>query len=384
MDAFFASVEQLDFPELRGKPVVVGAAADKRGVVAAASYEARKYGIHSAMPSRTAHKLCPHAVFQPGRHSRYADLSRQIMGILAGFTPYVQPISIDEAFLDVSGVMHMWPDVTTLAEAIRECIRQDVGLTASVGVASNKFLAKLASDMDKPDGLTVLPEDPEEIVLLLSRLPARAIWGVGKTTAAKLETYGIHSVGDIQSRDPAELGKIVGERHARHLIELAHGRDTREVSEGEPEKSISNETTFGSDVSDRESLHKRLLELTEKVGRRLRRSGHLASTGQIKLRDDTFTTITRQQSFPAPTDTDRDLIHCALDLFDREPIPRPIRLIGFGVSNLSSPGEHLIQPMLFEDDSGARRASDQKLDAALDQVRDKFGKDAVRRGFTRE
>ena len=245
MDAFFAAVEVLDRPELRGRPLIVGAAPDKRGVVATCSYEARRFGVHSAMPSRTAFKLCPQAVFVAPRHNRYAEISRQVMTLLETFSPEIEPVSIDEAFCDITGVLHRWPDARTLAVELKQRIRSGTGLTASVGIAPNKFLAKLASDLEKPDGLTMTPFDPDGIAAFLRPLPVERLWGVGKVTAAALHGAELTMVGDIQARSTAELERLLGPALAAHVHALAHGRDERPVNATPaPEKSISGETTF--------------------------------------------------------------------------------------------------------------------------------------------
>ncbi len=373
MDAFFAAVEIRENPELRGKPVVIGSPPDKRGVVSTASYEARKFGIHSAMPSRTAGKLCPHAIFLPVNSTLYSEVSHQVMDILNRFTPYVEQVSIDEAFLDVTGAMRQWTDAVELARALRQTIKDELQLTASAGVAGNKFLAKLASDMDKPDGLTVVPREPDEIVSFLAPLPVGRIWGVGKAAEKRLKRFGITTVEELQEHDETTLRRWFGEAFGSHLWHLARGLDERPIVTDRDAKSISNEHTFGVDCDNIAVVRQRLIELTENVGRRLRRSEKYAGTGQIKLRFADFKTLTRQQAFPSPTRTDHDLLACALELFEREKVRKPIRLIGFGVANLSeTPGQQL----LFEEPNHRQQA----LDEAVDKIRENFGKGALRRG----
>lgn len=376
MDAFFAAVEVLDNPSLRGKPVVIGSPPDKRGVVSTASYEARKFGVHSAMPSRTAGRLCPQAVFLPPRFRRYEEVSGRIMKILESFTPMVEQLSVDEAFLDIRGVLRRWREPLRLARALKEKIRKEVGLTASVGVAPNKFLAKLASDLQKPDGLTQVPEEADAIARFLAPLPITRIWGVGRKTAARLESFGLRTIGDAQSASPALLEKLVGSGGARHIRELAFGRDDRPVVTEYEARSISSETTFDEDCEDPERLRQTLIEQAEHVGARLRRSGHAARVGHLKVRFEDFTTITRQQSLAKATHTDRMLIRCALELWERERVGRPVRLIGFGVSGFGS-GEDSGQGWLFQEPADERA---ERLDRAVDQVRERFGANKLRRG----
>jgi DNA polymerase-4 len=382
MDAFYAAIEQLDNPELVGKPVIVGASPDKRGVVATASYEARAFGVHSAMPSRTAGRLCPNGVFVPVRMSRYAEVSGQLMDVLESFTPLVEKISVDEAFMDVTGVLHLWKDTLSLARAIKDRIRAELKLTGSIGVAPNKFLAKLSSDMDKPDGLTVAPTIEKEIIAFLAPLPVGRLWGVGGKTNERLNSLGIHTVEHIQQRPMEELRTILGERMAAHLSALAHGRDERSVETGNEEKSISNEMTYGEDCRDPARVRETLLRLAEKVSHRLRRSGKLATTAQIKLRFSDFRTITRQLPLQPATDNDRSLLNAAVELFEKENVREPIRLVGFGVSNLSRPGQardeeqQLLFPAL---DSDLQDEKDTKLDHALDEIRERFGTGSVGR-----
>jgi DNA polymerase-4 len=382
MDAFFAAIEVLDHPEWTGKPLVVGSPRDQRGVVSTCSYEARKFGIHSAMPSRTAGRLCPHAIFVEPRMGRYSEISGQIMTVFEEFTPLVEPLSLDEAFLDVNGALHIWGDAVAIAQELKTRIRSRIGLTASVGVASNKFLAKIASDMNKPDGLTVVPLSEPEIMAFLAPMPVTKIWGVGKVSAARLDKAGIHLIGQLQALSPAMMESLFGSAGARDMEDLVRGRDDRPVNTHWVEKSISNEHTFDRDEPDPDRVRQRLLELVEEVGGRLRGAGKLARTAQIKVRFGDFSTITRQMSFPAAMDTDRDLIHGAFTLFDRERIGRPIRLIGYGVHNLITPEQAApVQPDLFADTFAApvdRR--NKKLDQAVDSLRKTFGSHALKRG----
>ncbi|MFA4943177.1 MAG: DNA polymerase IV [Lentisphaeria bacterium] len=397
MDAFFAAVEVRDNPALRGQPVIVGAPPDQRGVVATCSYEARKFGVHSAMPSRTAYKLCPRGVFLPPRLERYAAVSRQIFAVLESFTPIVEPVSIDEAFLDVSGVLHRWPDAVTLARALKRAVHAATGLTASVGIAPNLFLAKLASDLQKPDGLTVVPTEPDAIRRFLAPLPAGKLWGVGKVTAATLAAAGLHTIGQIQDAPATLLARLLGPAAAAHLHELANGRDSRRVEpEAAPEKSIANEHTFPEDVADSAILRQTILELAEKVGRRLRASGRQPRTLHLKIRFTDFKTITRQTPLRPPATSDRDLIRHALGLWERQALAgRPIRLLGVGVT--LAPASAGTQPLLFDLDAApparpaakvadsATRGPDaaSRLDAAVDELRQRYGRHILRRGAGR-
>jgi DNA polymerase-4 len=382
MDAFYAAIEQRDDPSLRGRPVVVGSPPDKRGVVCTASYEARVFGIHSAMPSRTAGKLCPHADFLPVNMTKYVAVSRQIRAIMDQFTPLIEPISIDEAFLDITGAMLIWKDPVSLTRALKERIREELALTASVGLAPNKFLAKLASDMHKPDGMTIVPQQPDEILTFLAPLPVSRIWGVGKAAQEKLKRFGIEQVDDVQPHDEETLQRWLGEAFGSHLWRLARGLDDRPVVTEREAKSISNEHTFDKDCDDLETVRHVLIELTEQVGRRARSGGKQARTGQIKLRFDDFDTKTRRQPFPQPTQSDRDFLACALSLFDAQTIDRPIRLIGFGVSNFESEKDRArpVQGDLFISTGPHDSGPDEELDQAVDKVRETFGHDSLKRG----
>jgi nucleotidyltransferase/DNA polymerase involved in DNA repair len=376
MDAFFAAIEEMDNPNLRGKPVVIGAPPDQRGVVSTASYEARKYGIHSAMPSRTAGKLCPHAIFLPPRFKRYEQISGQVMKVVETFTPVIEQVSVDEAFMDVRGALRRWKDSEKLARALKEKIRSQVGLTASVGVAPNKFLAKLSSDLQKPDGLTVVPEDEKEIARFLAPLPITKIWGVGKKTAARLESFGLRTIRDVQSSTLRHLSSVLGATWAEHVFDLAFGRDDRPVMTEYEAKSISSEHTFDEDCSDADLVRQTMIEQAEHVGERLRRSEKKARVGHIKVRFEDFRTITRQLSFPRAVASDRALMDCALGLLEKEKIAAPVRLLGFGVSGFDG-GNDTGQLYLFQEKADAR---DERVDAAVDHLREKFGREIIRRG----
>lgn len=381
MDAFFASIEQHDHPELRGRPVVVGPPPDRRGVVAAASYEARRFGIHSAMPSRLAYRKCPQAVFVPHNGARYREVSEQIMTIFESYTPLVQPLSIDEAFLDVTGAQRLFGDGMAIAEKIRGDIRRRTGLTASVGVAPNLFLAKLASDMNKPDGVTQVPSERAAIEAFLAPLPIGRMWGVGKVTQKKLLSLGITTIGALQQADPKRLEQAVGPGAAAAFIRLARGVDERGIVLETRDKSISNEVTFGEDVLEREIIEATLKRLSEKVGVRMRRAGYYAATAHLKLRWSDFSTITRQLRLPQPCQDDITLREAGLQLLADNLQERPVRLIGFGVSGFSGT-DHTDagQLDLFDLPDTALYEKRTRLSRAADQIRSTFGPQSLRRG----
>ncbi len=376
MDAFFASVEQRDHPEWRGKPVIVGAAPDRRGVVAAASYEARVFGVRSAMPSREAGRRCPQGIFTPPRMARYAEVSRQVFALFRRFTPLVEPVSVDEAFLDVTGAQALFGDGRRIAERIRAAIRAETGLTASVGVASNKFLAKLASDLNKPDGLTVVPREPDAIRAFLAPLPAGRLWGVGPRTEAALARAGWTTIGDLQRAAPDRLAAVLGARAAAELSALARGEDERPVETESEEKSLSREHTFDTDVGDPAVVEACLCELADDVARRLRRLGKRAAVAHLKLRWAGFETHTHQRRLRPPCSDDFALRAAARALLAARKLDRPVRLIGFGVSGLETPGDE--PPELFTLDD-PRRDRRERLSRTMDELRRRYGPDSVRR-----
>ena len=381
MDAFFASVEQHDHPELRGKPVIIGAAADQRGVVAAASYEARKFGIHSAMPSRTAAKKCPQAIFVRGNMARYKEVSRQIMRIFESYTPLVQPLSIDEAFLDVSGTLHLFGSGPQIAEKIRRDIREKTGLTASVGVASNMFLAKMASDMNKPDGITVVPFEQSAIEQFLAPLPIGRLWGAGKVTQKKLISLGLTTIEKLQQCDFQQLEQAVGPRAAAVFRRLARGLDDRAIEMDREDKSISNETTFKEDLTDREQIESTYKRLIDKVGGRLRKAGFFATTVHLKIRWSDFSTITRQTRLSLPCSDDITLREVGMELLAEHLRHRPIRLIGFGISGLTDSDKSPLQQLnLFETPDTAIHDRRSRLSQAADRIKEKYGDRSLRRG----
>ena len=383
MDAFFAAIEVRDRPELRGKPVVVGSPPDKRGVVSTASYEAREFGIHSALPSRTAARRCPHAVFLPVDMTKYQDESRKLMAILRDVTPLVEPISVDEAFLDMTGVLRPGEKPEDRAAALQQRIRTDLDLTASVGIAPNKFLAKLASGMNKPEGITLVPFDAPAIETWLAALPVSDLWGVGKATLARMHAHGIHSVGDLQRQEAVHLRSWFGTSHGDHLWRLARGLDDRPVSTEREVKSISNEHTFDVDCRDPQVVRRTLLRLAEKVGSRLRQAEFLAGTAHLKIRYKPFDTKTRQKPLAPETHADRILVAAAMDLLEAEPDDRPVRLIGFGASHLKHRDDSTddSQGRLFEEPPDETTQRHEALDSAVDALRQKYGRDAVQRGF---
>ena len=371
MDAFFASVELLHHPEWRGKPVIVGSGPHERGVVSTCSYEARKFGVHSAMPSRTAYERCPQAIFVRPHMELYQAVSDQVFEIFEHYTPYVEGVSIDEAFLEISGSLHLHGSAQALGEALRKEIRETCGVTCSVGIAPNRLLAKIGSEQNKPNGLTLMPFEPQAIADFLKPKPIGILWGIGKHTEAVLRPYGIVTCGDLQRLPLGQLETILGSRTgAESLRSYAFGiSDDKVYWEPSDEKSVSREHTFDEDEDDREKIREKLLELVTDVGRRFRTSQRWARTARIKLRDADFNTITRQTSFDAPARDDISFREKALELFDRETVGS-IRLIGFGVANIQGTPD-TGELSLFADPKDAQREKRERLSAALDKLRDK-------------
>ena len=375
MDAFYASVEQLDNPELRGKPLIVGGHPKSRGVVSAASYEVRPYGVRSAMPTAKALRLCPHAILIPPRHSRYAEVSAKVFEIFLRITPLVQPISLDEAFLDVTASQRLHGDPVTIARNIRAAIQEETRLTGSVGVASCRFVAKIASDLDKPDGLTVIPE--EDMFIRLDPMPVSKIWGVGPVTNRRLEAMGIRTIGELRQWPLEALESSLG-RHGTDLHHLANGRDESEVLSDEEEKSVSHEVTFAVDVLNMEELEAELLEQAEKVATRLRKRGLSGRTIFIKLRYGDFSTLTRRKTLSEPTCL-ADTIYGESRALLRERTEagrRPVRLIGVGVAGFEHEGS--TQGSLFKNDA-ADRDRKERLERTADAIRSKLGNEAIGR-----
>lgn len=373
MDAFFTSIEQRDNPVHRGKPVVVGAQPGHRGVVAAASYEARKFGIHSAMPINEAFRRCPSAVFLPPRMEVYGEESRKVMDILHGFSPVVEQVSVDEAFLDATGTGKLFGTGAATAQAIHRTIREQLHLTASIGVAPNKFLAKFASDLNKPGGLTLVPFDPQEIVSWLAPHPVGKIWGVGKKTEAVLRSMRINIIGDLQKKSRDSLVQAFGESGA-DLYDLCRGIDNRPVGNDEDARSISREHTFEKDTSDREQWKKMLLVLSQDVARSARKSGVDARTVVFIYRGTDFTKHTRRTTLASPTFLANVIYSHAVGLCDSLPRNFKLRLIGVGITGFNQN----VQLDLF--DNVPLHDSWEKSERAVDKLADRFGDGVVVRG----
>jgi DNA polymerase IV len=373
MDAFYAAIEQRDRPELRGKPVIVGGDGP-RSVVSTCSYEARKFGVHSAMPGTRARKLCPDGIFVPPRMDAYTKTSRIIQDIFHHYTPLVEPLSLDEAFLDVTGSFRMFSDGETIARAIKSDVLRDTELTISVGVAPCKYVAKVASDLDKPDGLVMVEAD--SVLAFLAPLSISRLWGAGKETQARLGALGFKRIGDIQERSLDELQRMLGDASGLHFYNMSRGDDDRPVVSSRDAKSVSQESTFGTDLTDETECHNILIKQSDQVGRRLRKAGLLGRTIRIKVRDGDFNTLTRQCGVP-PTDNDFVIRQAALQLFDAVWNGRTgIRLLGVGVGNLASQSQP-VQDDLF---SKADNEKDGKVLDAIDHIRDRYGGGSIRHG----
>jgi DNA polymerase-4 len=374
MDAFFASVEVLDNPALAGLPVAVGGRAEDRGVIAAASYEARKFGVHSAMSTAQAQRLCPQLVLLPARFERYREMSGKVFAILRDYTPVVEPLSIDEAFLDMTGCERLYGPAGEVGRRIKERIRRETKLVASVGVAPNKFLAKLASDMKKPDGFMLITA--AEAPALLAGLPIGRLWGVGQATERLLSGLGVCRVRDLFAVPRDTLERRLG-RYAGTLLELARGVDERPVEPHSDPKSIGAETTFPADLSDHDELRRHLDRLVERVAGELRQTGFQARTVHVKARFPDFSTVTRAHTLPVAADETGTIRAAARDLFEKrlDRYDRPLRLVGVSVSGLVRPA--LVQGTLF-DDPDLDRA--RRLDKAKDDIRAAFGSTALRPG----
>ena len=369
LDAFFASVEQRDHPEWRGKPLAVGmGGTNDRGVVSAASYEARKFGVHSAMPIRTAKRLCPDCIFVPVRGAAYQAASREVMAILRRFTPLVQPISIDEAFMDVTASRLLFGDGEAIARRIKQAVRDEVELTISVGVASTKLVAKIASDLRKPDGLVVV--EPGTEAAFLAPLPISRLWGVGASMAAALRDFSVSTIGDLQQVDRSALVRRFG-KHGASLVDRAMGRDADPVDDPDAAKSVSHEMTFDEDTSDPDVLERTLLAMSEGVSGRLRHAGIKAGTVTVKIRDSGFNTITRQRGLPEPSDMTEPIWQTALALARPEMRGKKIRLLGVAASGFGARE----QLGLFEAGDERKR----KAVEAADEIRQRFGTRAITR-----
>jgi len=360
MDAFYASVECLDDPALEGLPVVVGGLGP-RGVVATASYQARAFGIHSALPMSRAKRLCPQARFIRPRMSRYREKSAEVFAVFRDFTPQVESLSLDEAFLDVSGSLKLFGSPLEIGTRIKNRIKTETGLTASVGLAHNKFLAKIASDLDKPDGLVFI--DPEKVHAFLDPMPISRLWGIGSKTAPRLRALGILTIGQLRRTDKSIIQPVLGNRTA-HFLRLSDGEDDREVEPERPDQSISHEVTFDANVIEPDILLAALQKQSEDVSRRLRAQGLMASTVVVKIRDAGFSTVTRSRSMRACSNSTRTLYRMARALFEtwRESHrTTPVRLLGMGVSGL-------------EPDHSAGDLADSPSEQALDRVFDSINK----------
>ena len=378
LDAFYASVEQRDHPEYRGRPVIVGGAPGERGVVSAASYEARAFGVRSAMPLATAGRLCPDGIFVPGDHESYRRASDAVMALFAEYTPLVQPISLDEAFLDVTATLQLFGGAVAIARALKTRVRSDLGLVLSVGVATNKLCAKIGSDLEKPDGLVVVPEGQE--AAFLAPLPLARLWGVGPKTREVLEGWGLRTIGQLAATEPAELEARFG-RHGRSIRDRALGVDDSDVTPEEAPKSIGHEYTFERNTSDARFIEATLLGLAERTARRLRDAEVRGHTVTLKLRVAPFETRTRQRTLAEPTadaveiyGTARTLLRDVLAGDRVAGKVSPVRLIGVSVSGLVA-GTQL---GLFD------QARTSRLNEALDAVRSRFGTEALGRATARE
>jgi DNA polymerase-4 len=370
MDAFYVSVEVQRDPSLRGRPVVVGGIGP-RGVVSSASYEARVYGVRSAMPTARARRLCPQAVYLQPDSSRYGEVSAAVMRIFRDVTPLVEPLSLDEAFLDVAGAQRLLGSPSQIGQQIRRRVQAEQQITCSVGVATTKFVAKLASTRCKPDGLQVIPADG--VLEFLHPLPVGALWGVGDRTGEQLDRLGLRTVGDLARLPLAVLRRSVGEAQAQHLHALAWGRDPRPVVPDNADKSIGAEETFDVDQTDPETIHRELLRLSERTAARLRSTGQVGRTVVLKVRFADFSTVNRSRTLPSPTDGTQEIYDTARRLYVGLSAPMPIRLVGVRVEGLGPVTAVARQPMLGEPDRGWTEA-----DRAIDEVVRRFGSGAVR------
>jgi len=371
MDAFYAAVEVVDNPSLKGKPVIVGGS-KKRGVISSASYEARKYGVHSAQPIATALRLCPKGIFQPVRMSRYKEVSDQVFEIFYRFTPLVEPLSIDEAFLDVTGSVKLFGPPEEIAKMIKRAVVEEIGITVSAGVAPSKFLAKIASDLGKPDGLTIVPED--EVRAFLEPLPIDKLWGVGKATQKALALLGAQTIGDLSRLTLDVLERNLG-KHGTHLHLLSQGVDDRDIEVIREVKSSGHEETFADDLLDMGAVRRELLSLATRVSRRLRNDGFVGKTVTLKVKYNDFVQVTRSETLPEPTEDGSEIFQRCCGLLDRTEVgKRPVRLLGISVSHLyAQEGEN--QLSLFQMEStGPRR---KKLNVALDEISEKYGEDGI-------
>jgi DNA polymerase-4 len=375
MDAFFASIEQRDHPQLLGKPVIIGGSAESRGVVSTCSYEARKFGVHSAMPMIQAKRLCPNGVFLPVNRRKYSEVSRQMFTILRKYTPVIEPLSIDEAFLDVTGCERLFGDGLAIARKLKLDIQNELQLTASVGISYNKFLAKLASDLDKPNGLVSIT--PHDLTRIVHPLPVSRLWGIGKKSAEQLMRLGLRTIGDVAQMDVNRVRTYIGNL-ADHIYRLAHGIDERPVEVRQEAKSIGQETTFSTDVTDHKLLETTLLAQIESVTRRLRARNLECRTVTIKIRYAPFRTITKSHTLPTPTSLDMVLFNVAKHLLQKCSMQADdaIRLIGISVSHFTA-DDYTEQLSLFDEEVNTAKQS--QLAKTIDALKDKFGDQVIQR-----
>ena len=376
MDAFFAAVEEREDPSLSGRPVVIGSdpkAGKGRGVVSTANYEARKFGVHSAMPISIAWQRCPQAVYLKPRIRLYAEVSSQVFEVFARFSDLVEPLGLDEAFLDVTASERLFGTGPEVARQLKQSVRDETRLTASVGCAASKFVAKVASDLEKPDGLVVVPAGEE--AEFLAPLPIRRLWGAGPKTLGRLRSLGCTTIGDVAALDAGVLERRFGEALGGRFHRLSRGLDSRPVSTGRERKSLGKETTFGEDQADRAAVERRLLRLCEDVAVACRRKGIAGSTITVKLRFEGFDTVTRQRGLDQPADTVERIWPAARELFRKaDRVGRPIRLIGITMSTFDREPESQLG-MFDESDAPA----DQRVAEAVDRLRERFGRDSVQR-----
>jgi DNA polymerase-4 len=374
MDAFYPAVEVLDNPDLKGKPVIVGGTSE-RGVVSSASYEARKFGVHSAQPTARAFRLCPNGIFLPPRMGRYKEISDQVFEIFFRFTPLVEPLSIDEAFLDVTGSTRLFGLPVDIAKKIKHLVRQETGLTVSAGLAPSKFIAKIASDIDKPDGLTIVPRD--RIRAFLDPLPIGKMWGVGKVTQEALNRLNIHTFKDLRTTSALVLEKKFGKGGLK-IHQLAMGLDERDVVPHHKEKSIGHEVTFSRDILDKDEAKQELLSLASRVARRMRRHGLSGKTVTLKVKYLDFVQVTRAKTLTKSTDDGPEIYATVCLLLKKTGVgKKPVRLLGISLSQLSHAGSEG-QLSLFSRDVADQKKKD--LNTALDSLFDKFGEKSVRPG----
>ena len=370
MDAFYASATLLSHPDLVGTPVIIGGG--NRGVVLSATYEARRFGVTSAMPMARARRLCPQATVLPPDHSLYAAISAAVMETFRSVTPVIEPLSLDEAFLDVSGAVRLLGSPAVIGQHVRDTVHDEQGITCSVGVAPTKFVAKLASGLAKPDGMVVVPRD--EVVPFVQQLPVGALWGVGERTEEALVRLGLRTVADIAHTPLATLVRGLGEATGHHLHELAWGRDPRPVEREQREKSIGSDQTFDYDIDDAAEIHRRLLALSERTAARLRAAGLTGRTVTLRVRFSDFTTITRSRTLREPTDSGRAIHEAAVGLFDALGLQRArIRLVGVRLEKLVEAANAPIQGVIGEPEHGWRDA-----DKAVDRARSRVGSGSVR------